>query len=185
MDGYGTTHTDTLSQTVTIPAGCTATTFSFWLHVDTAETTTTTAFDQLTVQVNSTTLATLSNLDKGTGYAQRSFDVSSLAGQTVTVKFTGTEDASLQTSFVVDDVDAGRRLRILGAARDPELFHAESQRRAIHAQAHCRPFGARQHPFGLLQRRQDQRSVTRFQRLQLLPLRARESPGPQVVERHL
>lgn len=68
---------------------------SFWLHIDTAETTTTTAFDKLTVQVNSTTLATLSNLDKGTGYTQRSFDVSSFAGQTVTVKFTGTEDASL------------------------------------------------------------------------------------------
>ena len=43
LDGYGTTHTDTLSQTVTIPAGCTNTTFSFWLHIDTAETTTTTA----------------------------------------------------------------------------------------------------------------------------------------------
>jgi len=27
----------------------------------------------------------------------------SLAGQTVTLKFTGTEDSSLQTSFVVDD----------------------------------------------------------------------------------
>ena len=32
-----------------------------------------------------------------------SFNVSSLAGQTVTLTFTGTEDTSLQTSFVVDD----------------------------------------------------------------------------------
>ena len=55
LDGYGTTHTDTLSQTVTIPAGCTGTTFSFWLHIDTAETTTTTQFDKLTITANGTT----------------------------------------------------------------------------------------------------------------------------------
>jgi putative Ig domain-containing protein/trypsin-like peptidase len=102
LDGYGTTHTDTLSQAVSIPAGCRAT-LTFWLHIDTAETTTTTAFDKLTVQVGSATLATLSNLNKSTGYVQKSYDVSSMAGQTVTVKFTGTEDSSLQTSFVVDD----------------------------------------------------------------------------------
>jgi serine protease len=34
---------------------------------------------------------------------QRSFNVRSFAGQTVTLRFTGTEDASLQTSFVIDD----------------------------------------------------------------------------------
>jgi Putative Ig domain len=103
LDGYGTTHTDTLSQSVTIPAGCTNTTFSFWLHIDTAETTTTTAFDKLTVTIGSTTLATYSNLNHITGYAQHSFNVGSFAGQTVTIKFSGTEDSSLQTSFVVDD----------------------------------------------------------------------------------
>ncbi|WP_051943011.1 M4 family metallopeptidase [Streptacidiphilus rugosus] len=102
LNGYGTTHTDTLSQTVTIPAGCSAT-LSFYLHIDTAETTTTTAFDKLTVQVGSTTLATYSNLNKATGYQLRSFNLSAYAGQTVTLKFTGTEDASLQTSFVIDD----------------------------------------------------------------------------------
>jgi hypothetical protein len=102
MNGYGTTHTDTLSQSVTIPAGCSAT-LTFWLHVDSAETTTSTAYDKLTVKAGTTTLATYSNLNKGTGYTQKSFNVSSLAGQTVTISFTGTEDSSLQTSFVVDD----------------------------------------------------------------------------------
>jgi hypothetical protein len=101
LDGYGSTHTDTLSQTLKIPAGCKAS-FSFWLHIDTAETGTT-AYDKLTVQANSSTLATYSNLNANTGYVQKSFDLSSFAGQTVTVKFTGTEDASLQTSFVIDD----------------------------------------------------------------------------------
>ncbi|KAB1158512.1 M28 family peptidase [Micromonospora sp. AMSO12t] len=102
--GYGSTRTETLSQSVTIPAGCASYTLSFWLHVDTAETTTSTAYDRLVVQAGSTTLATYSNLNAAAGYAQRSFNVAGFAGQTVTLKFTGTEDASLQTSFVVDDV---------------------------------------------------------------------------------
>ena len=103
LDGYGTTHTDTLSQSVTIPAACTNTTFSFWLHIDTAERTTTTQFDKLTITANGTTIATFSNLNHNTGYAQHTYSLGSFAGQTVTLKFTGKEDASLQTSFVVDD----------------------------------------------------------------------------------
>ncbi len=102
MDGYGTTHTDTLTQAVTIPAGCHAV-LSYWVHIDTSETTTTTAFDKLTVTFGSTSIPVLSNLNKATGYVQKSFDVSALAGTTVTLKFSATEDSSLQTSFVIDD----------------------------------------------------------------------------------
>jgi subtilase family serine protease len=102
LDGYGTSHTDTLSQSVTIPSGCKAT-FTFYLHIDTAETTTSTQYDKLTVTAGSTTLATYSNLNNASGYAQKSFDLSSFAGSTVTLKFSGVEDSSLQTSFVVDD----------------------------------------------------------------------------------
>ncbi|MEV7120229.1 protease pro-enzyme activation domain-containing protein [Kitasatospora griseola] len=101
MNGYGSAHTDTVSQSVAVPAGCKAA-FSFWLHVDTAETGTT-AYDKLTLSVNGTSVATYSNLDKSTGYVQKTVDLSAYAGQTVTVKFTGVEDASLQTSFVIDD----------------------------------------------------------------------------------
>lgn len=110
LDGYGTTHTDTATQTVTIPAGKTSATLVFWLHIDTAETTTTTAFDKLTVQVLNTsntvlaTLGTFSNLNHATGYQQHSFSMNSFIGQTVKIKFTGTEDVSLQTSFVLDDI---------------------------------------------------------------------------------
>jgi subtilase family serine protease len=109
LDGYGTTHTDTLAQTVAIPSTCKTAAFSFWLHIDTAETTTTTAYDTLKVQVlNSSgtvlaTLATFSNLNHNTGYTQHSYSVASYIGQTITLKFTGTEDSSLQTSFVDDD----------------------------------------------------------------------------------
>jgi hypothetical protein len=103
LNGYGTTHTDTLSQSVVIPAGCTSSTLSFWLHINTAETTTTTAFDKLTVKAGTTVLATYSNLNKNTGYVLKSFNVGSFANQTVTISFSGVEDSSLQTSFVVDD----------------------------------------------------------------------------------
>jgi hypothetical protein len=100
MDGYGTTHTDTVTQSVTVPAGCTGT-FTFYLHIDTAETTTTTQYDKLTVKAGSTTLATYSNLNKNTGYTGHTFTVP--AG-TSTISFSGIEDSSLQTSFVLDDV---------------------------------------------------------------------------------
>ncbi len=102
MDGYGSAHTDSIAQTVTIPTGCKAS-LSFWLHIDTAETTTSSAYDKLTVTVNGTSVATYSNLDKNTGYVQKTIDLSAYAGQSVTVKFNAVEDSSLQTSFVVDD----------------------------------------------------------------------------------
>ena len=101
LDGYGSSHTDTLSQSVTVPSGCKAT-FTFYLHIDTAETGST-AYDKLTVSAGSTTLATYSNVNAASGYAQKSLDLSSYAGSTVTLKFSGVEDSSLQTSFVLDD----------------------------------------------------------------------------------
>ncbi|MEU6671363.1 M1 family aminopeptidase [Streptomyces sp. NPDC046727] len=104
LDGVGSTHTDTLTQSVTIPSGCGTATLSFWLHIDTTETTSSVAYDKLTAKIGSTTLATYSNLDKNTGYVQKSLDVSSFAGQTVNLSFTGTEDSSLSTSFVLDDI---------------------------------------------------------------------------------
>jgi Bacterial Ig domain len=109
MDGYGSAHTDTLMQQVAIPSGKTSATLTFWLHIDTAETTTTTAYDTLKVQIRNSsgtvlaTLATYSNLNANTGYAQKSFSLNSYIGQTIQVYLVGTEDASLQTSFVVDD----------------------------------------------------------------------------------
>ncbi|GAA2471430.1 M1 family metallopeptidase [Streptomyces longisporus] len=104
LDGTGGTHTDSLSQSVTIPSGCSTATLSFWLHIDTDETTSSTAYDKLTAKIGSTTLATYSNLDENTGYVKKTLDVSAFAGQTVSLAFTGSEDSSLQTSFVLDDI---------------------------------------------------------------------------------
>jgi Zn-dependent metalloprotease len=105
LDGYGTTHTDTLSQTVTVPAASSAS-LSFYLYVATDETGGT-AYDKLTVAVTSgsttTTKATYSNANASTGYVQRTIDLSSYTGKTITLKLTGTEDSSAATSFLVDD----------------------------------------------------------------------------------
>jgi hypothetical protein len=102
FDGQGVATTNTLSQTVSIPANC-AVSLSFWLHVGTDETTTSSKYDTLSVAVGSTTVATYSNLDAASGYQQRSVDLSAYAGQSVTIKFTGVEDYEKQTTFVLDD----------------------------------------------------------------------------------
>jgi len=110
LDGFGSATTDTIMQQVSIPSNATAATLSFWLHVDTAETSTTTAFDTLSVQVRDpsgnvlSTLTTFSNLNAAAGYQQHSFDLSTFKGQTVQIFFKGVEDFELQTSFVLDDV---------------------------------------------------------------------------------
>lgn len=109
LDGYGTTHTDSLFQTITIPSTANTVTLSFWLKINSSETTTVTAFDTLRVQIRNSsntvlaTLATYSNLDETSGYVLKTFDVSAFKGQTVRIYFLGTEDSSLQTSFVIDD----------------------------------------------------------------------------------
>ncbi len=106
LNGFGYANTETLSQTVTIPAGCTVASFGFYLHVDSAETQPA-AYDTLKLEVvagtGTTTLATWSNLDKATGYQLRSFNLAAYRGGAITLRFTGAEDYSLQTSFVVDD----------------------------------------------------------------------------------
>jgi hypothetical protein len=109
LNGYGIVHTDTLLQTVTIPSTAKAAALSFWLHIDTLETTTTTTYDTMKVQVRNSsgtvlaTLATYSNLTVISGYTQASFDLSSYKGQTIQIYLVGVEDSSLKTSFVVDD----------------------------------------------------------------------------------
>ncbi|MGW6851422.1 M28 family peptidase [Streptomyces virginiae] len=103
LAGYGSTHTDSAAQTLTVPSGCSTYRLGFFLHIDTDEDENV-VYDRFTVSVAGQTLETLSNLNANSGYVEKSYDLSPFAGQTVTLKFTGTEDQSLQTSFVVDDV---------------------------------------------------------------------------------
>jgi len=96
-------------QQLSIPATAASANLSFWRHIDTTETTSTTAYDTLKVQIRNSsgvvlaTLATYSNLNAGAGYTQSSFDLSAYKGQTIQIYLVGTEDSSLKTSFVVDD----------------------------------------------------------------------------------
>ena len=103
-------HTDTLSQKVTLNPFVTgnAATLSFWLNVQSNDPAKK-ASDTLKVEVvNSknkvlTTLATFSN-KTATGYALHSYSLSKYLGQTVTIKFIGTQKlAKHTTSFLVDD----------------------------------------------------------------------------------
>lgn len=93
--------TQTLSQAISIPAGCHAT-ITFWLHIDTAETTTTVAYDTLSLKAATTTLARWSNLDAAPGYSKKTLVLS--GGGTFSLAFVVTEDATLPTCFVIDDV---------------------------------------------------------------------------------
>ncbi len=110
MDGYGSAHTDSVYQQVSVPASATSASLTFWLKVVSDETTTSVVYDTLKVQVRSSsgavlaTLATYSNLNKSTSYAQKTFDLSAYKGQSVRIYFEGIEDASVATTFLVDDV---------------------------------------------------------------------------------
>jgi hypothetical protein len=109
LNGYGSAHTDSVRQTVAIPSTATGT-LSFWLKIVSSETTTTTAYDTLKVQVRNSsgtvlaTLATYSNLNKGSSYVQKSFDLAAYKGQTVQIYFEGIEGSTTATSFLIDDV---------------------------------------------------------------------------------
>lgn len=108
--GNGNSRTGQTYQTVTIPSTATGT-LTFWLNVTSAETTTTTQYDKLFVEVRNTsgtllaTPATYSNLNKAsssTSYTQRSLNLSAYRGQTVRIQFRTTTDSSLITTFRVD-----------------------------------------------------------------------------------
>lgn len=109
LNGYGNSNTDYLYQTVTIPSNACSAKVNFYLYITTSETTTSIAYDKLTVTVRNTsnsvltTLATFSNLNKTSGYVLKSYDVSAYKGQTIRIYFHGSEDSSLATSFRIDD----------------------------------------------------------------------------------
>ncbi|MBI3713054.1 MAG: CehA/McbA family metallohydrolase [Burkholderiales bacterium] len=110
LNGYGSTHTDTLYQQVSLPATASSATLSFWLRVASDETSTTQAYDTLDVQIRNSsgtvlsTLATYSNLNKGSTYVSKSFDLSAYKGQTIRIYFQGKEGSVTATSFLIDDV---------------------------------------------------------------------------------
>jgi subtilase family serine protease len=109
LDGYGEAHTDTLAQTVTIPANCVSATFSYWVEVNSTVTSTTKqAENKLVLEVlNSSgtvvqTVPVATAANNGTSYVEYSTNLASYIGQTITVKFVGTEVSGGNTSFFED-----------------------------------------------------------------------------------
>jgi hypothetical protein len=103
LGGYESTHDDSIAQLVSIPAGSSAT-LSYYVHIETFEPPGSIAYDTMTVRAGSTVLQTLSNVDAASGYQLRTVDLSAYLGRTISLSFSGSEDDSAASSFVVDDV---------------------------------------------------------------------------------
>jgi hypothetical protein len=116
-EGISNNDKDTLTQTVTIPSGTTSAMLTFWVNVVTSETTKTTKYDYLYVEIHNSsgtllsTPLTLSNLDNvsssntsGVYFQPAAVNLASYAGQTIQVVFHGTTDSSYVTTFRIDDV---------------------------------------------------------------------------------
>jgi hypothetical protein len=108
---------DTLTQTLTIPSGISSATLAFWVNVVTQETTTTTKYDYLYVEIHNTagtklaTPLTLSNLDNkssndtnGVYFQPAAVNLAAYAGKTIELVFHATNDYEKTTPFRIDDV---------------------------------------------------------------------------------
>ncbi|MGH2842884.1 MAG: protease pro-enzyme activation domain-containing protein [Solirubrobacteraceae bacterium] len=110
LGGYAGQHTDTLAQTVTVPAACTSATLTYYQHIDTTERKSRGAVDTLKLQVLSpsgTTLATLSsysNRNAAQGYHLITVKLGNYAGKTITISWTGTDTGKGggTTDFCID-----------------------------------------------------------------------------------
>jgi thermitase len=98
--------TDTISQTVKVPA---AGTLSYWWYMTTRESGST-PYDYFRVRLYNTsgglvaTLRTFTNASGAGSWRQDSLSLGSYAGQTVRIEFSATTDYSLPSSFFVDDL---------------------------------------------------------------------------------
>ena len=101
--------TDSIYQTVSIPASATSANLTYWWNISTSEACCT-PYDFMYVEVRSTsgtllgTLQTLNNASPHNVWTQSTLSVLPWKGQTVRIQFRATNDISLPTSFFVDDV---------------------------------------------------------------------------------
>ncbi|MDO9309489.1 MAG: VWA domain-containing protein, partial [Deltaproteobacteria bacterium] len=104
--------TERLYQDIVIPANTAVATFRFKYKIDTLETTTSSVYDDLNIDLIDTAtnqvlvnVASMSNLDKTNGWTSAApVDISMLRGKTVRILVTVTTDSGLITNFYVDDV---------------------------------------------------------------------------------
>jgi hypothetical protein len=109
LGGYGTAHTDRLSQEVVLPASANGISLTFFMHIDTEEPSTN-PNDKLRIRVRAPNgqflgaLKTFSNLNAAPGYILHSLDLTQFKGRTVRLEFEVQEDNGSITSFVLDDL---------------------------------------------------------------------------------
>jgi Pro-kumamolisin, activation domain len=98
LDGYTSAETDTLAQTVSVPAGCTAT-LTYELYIYTTETSTS-ALDTLGLTINGTTAQSFSNKNATSGYVLETVNLSS---GTNAIKWTSKQTGRKATDFFIDN----------------------------------------------------------------------------------
>jgi hypothetical protein len=114
--GGATNEVDSAYQTITIPAGVSSATLSFYYNIYSLEDTSA-PYDTFTASIRDNSgdlLATVgnwSNIDQDAGpgnpyYHQKTFNLLPYAGQTIRVHFASANDYSNETYFFVDDVSA-------------------------------------------------------------------------------
>ncbi len=100
LDGYTSPETDTLAQTVSIPAGCTAM-LTYYLYIGSNEPNS--AIDTLKLTVNGTTVQSLSNANQTNGYyVKQTVNLSSFAGTSAQIKWTSKQNGGYETDFFID-----------------------------------------------------------------------------------
>ncbi len=108
LNGYGSANTNVVQQDVSlasVPSGTTIT-LAYYLFVDSSDPRA--GVDTFKVQVDSgsgfVTLATIGNTGWDDTYHRQTVDLSNYAGTDIALRFLGTENATNQTSFLLDDV---------------------------------------------------------------------------------
>jgi len=114
--GGSNSENDTLTQTITVPAGATAAQLTFWVSISTTETNGK-AYDYLYVEIHNTagtllaTPVTLNNTNstsdgntEGDYFQPQAVNLSAYAGQTIELVFHATTDYEKPTTFLVDNV---------------------------------------------------------------------------------
>ncbi|MCH8613515.1 S8 family peptidase [Arsenicicoccus dermatophilus] len=105
LAGTGRMNWQRAQQTVKVPTGNPK--LTYWVAIDTAETSKYARFDNARVAINGTPVASYSAQDKTNGYVQKTVDLTKYAGKTITLGFSASEDYTRQTSFVFDDITIG------------------------------------------------------------------------------
>ncbi len=108
LGGYAKAHTDSLYQTVTLPASVTTISLSFWVHIDSMDGSGS-PHDRMALQIRDgsgvlkQTLAVYSNSNAAIGFLKKTFNLTPYKGQTIQIYFIEVDDSNFQTDFVLDD----------------------------------------------------------------------------------